>query len=404
MKLLSIIIGLLLVGCSNDITGIIQNDSSEVQHRIYDKVDTTRHDARSIRIMASEKRNPGSITVVDSGDEFTNLDNIKVSDNNRASINFTNGGSSELIKSHNFGFSIPSGATINGIEVAVERRSNPAKTIDSYMSIYSPTLGGETNASYEKGPTNYWPVADTVETYGGATDLWETTWTPSDINNSEFGPVFGAACKVTDSSVGEIDNIYVTIYYTESTTTIELAVNESFTVNDSTVVTRGQDLVQESITDSFTISDAVSVKHTVKRSLVESFTVSDFAGESSEQAAIRCVSSANDLSIRWQDVVSLVESWTRDFQLNKYADGHNSIYLRSVWRKQWNLLIYPNDVTKAFVTSLRTDTNNISLFPLYKYDKSTHYKTRVDNRAPLNYYSGEGDAETFLQVIFYEVA
>lgn len=123
---------------------------------------------------------------------------------------------------------------------------------------------------------------------------------------------------------------------------------------------------------------------------------------STSEYAIKIVSGTNDLSVRWEQVVNLVETWTRDYQVNKYADGHNSIYLLSAWRKTWKVIIYASDTARTFITALQSDTGVMALHPLYRYNQSTYYGVRVDNRAPLNYYGGDGDGETMLQAIFYE--
>jgi hypothetical protein len=36
------------------------------------------------------------------------------------------------------------------------------------------------------------PTSDTYVSYGGASNLWDTTWTPSEINDSNFGAFFQA--------------------------------------------------------------------------------------------------------------------------------------------------------------------------------------------------------------------
>lgn len=51
---------------------------------------------------------------------WVNPDNAKASDDVRAIMYY--GGSSHYLKATNFGFSIPAGATINGIVVEIEKR------------------------------------------------------------------------------------------------------------------------------------------------------------------------------------------------------------------------------------------------------------------------------------------
>ena len=64
-------------------------------------------------------------------------------------------------------------------------------------------------------------ITETVQTYGGPTDLWGTTWTDTDINGSGFGVstiVYisrpEGAEPATNPSISTVDQVYVTIYYT----------------------------------------------------------------------------------------------------------------------------------------------------------------------------------------------
>ncbi|MCT4561471.1 MAG: T9SS type A sorting domain-containing protein [Crocinitomicaceae bacterium] len=66
--------------------------------------------------------------------------------------------------------------------------------------------------------TDVWPLADAYESYGGATDLWGTSWTHTDINNADFG-----ASLVADVLEGtaQVDHYTITVY-TVSTLPIDL--------------------------------------------------------------------------------------------------------------------------------------------------------------------------------------
>ena len=62
-----------------------------------------------------------------------------------------------------------------------------------------------------------WTSAETAVTYGvGTTDLWGTTWTPSDINNANFGLVLSVlnATAIGSSYTASVDFIQITITYT----------------------------------------------------------------------------------------------------------------------------------------------------------------------------------------------
>lgn len=148
---------------------------------------------------------------------WSNPDNIKVSDNVYASaststVPFT----THYLKATNFGFSIPAGATINGILVEIERKmSGPSvSVIDSEIKIVkSDGSIGSTNKS--TGAT--WQTVESYSSFGGSSDLWGETWTSSDINSSNFGAVLSATVNLRTANV---DHIRITITYTEVSKTM----------------------------------------------------------------------------------------------------------------------------------------------------------------------------------------
>ena len=70
-----------------------------------------------------------------------------------------------------------------------------------------------------KAPTaTSWPTSDTYVSYGNSTDLWGTTWTLSDINNTNFGAALSAS---KHNGNLQVDHFRITVY-TTSTLPIEL--------------------------------------------------------------------------------------------------------------------------------------------------------------------------------------
>ena len=117
---------------------------------------------------------------------------------------------SHYLKATGFGFSIPSGAIVNGIKVEVERYSSNSNEIkDDYAKIVKEgTIQGNNNKS-----AAYWPTTPTYQTYGGASDLWGLTFSTAQINSSDFGFVIscGNMLRATDT---QIDHITISVYYT----------------------------------------------------------------------------------------------------------------------------------------------------------------------------------------------
>ena len=128
----------------------------------------------------------------------------------------TNGDISHYLKATNFGFSIPTGATINGIIVEVQRRAQVATITDSEVKIVKSNGSiGTTN----KATGTSWPGTEAYASYGSSSDLWDETWAATDINNSNFGMVIAAISGSTTAfNYAEIDHIRITVYYTTENT------------------------------------------------------------------------------------------------------------------------------------------------------------------------------------------
>lgn len=152
---------------------------------------------------------------------WTNPNNAKVSDNVYAVAASHITPTTHYLKATNFGFTIPVGATINGILAEFERKGSSASgsyNADSAIKIVkSDGIIGTTNKS--TGAT--WSETESYISFGGTTDLWGETWTYTDINDADFGVVISAILDVNDkyppTSVASVDHIRITVYYTEAT-------------------------------------------------------------------------------------------------------------------------------------------------------------------------------------------
>ena len=124
--------------------------------------------------------------------------------------------SANYLKATNFGFSIPDGATIDGIEVRVVRKQgvSVSDVSDNEIKIIKGGAISSTNLSSYAA----WATTDETVDFGGTTNLWGETWSASDINNSNFGvvisPELSAGYEGTASAY--VDNIQMRVYYTES--------------------------------------------------------------------------------------------------------------------------------------------------------------------------------------------
>ena len=116
------------------------------------------------------------------------------------------GGDTNYLAANNFNLTVPASAIIDGIEVAIEKRSLGGTIVDSRVRI----IKGGVIGAFEQADGATWPTTDTVVSYGGLGDLWGDTWTAADVN----APGFGVAISATDSlDSAIIDHITITVHY-----------------------------------------------------------------------------------------------------------------------------------------------------------------------------------------------
>lgn len=155
---------------------------------------------------------------------WTDMNGVRSAGGSRASASLSPiFDTSQNLVMTDFGFSIPAGATIDGIEVSVEHRQNGGafgsvlNLQDHVVKIGTSASGSAVLSSDNKARSEKWDNSDEVVTYGSSSDDWGTTWTPEDINHSTFGVVLSVksdAAIVTRNA--QIDHVTVTVTYTEA--------------------------------------------------------------------------------------------------------------------------------------------------------------------------------------------
>ncbi len=157
---------------------------------------------------------------------WSNTGNTSASDDSYATmVGFTGitGVYTNYLVVTNFGFSIPIGVTITGIIVQIERADPNSRTADHFISIVK---GGVISSTNKSTGASY-PSSDNYQTFGyilgNSGELWGETWTPADINSSNFGIAIAAKKTGTDgSAAGKIDHVQITVYYNFITLPLKL--------------------------------------------------------------------------------------------------------------------------------------------------------------------------------------
>lgn len=126
---------------------------------------------------------------------------------------------SGYLKASNFGFAIPTGSTINGIEMTYERAQQFQDGADVTESIVQLLQGG-TPGGTNKANTVVGSLPTTTltpVTYGGASDTWGRSWTAEQINASNFGVAISLllTCDEVNPAQAFVDYVSVTVHYTE---------------------------------------------------------------------------------------------------------------------------------------------------------------------------------------------
>lgn len=118
-----------------------------------------------------------------------------------------------------YGFSIPSGARIDGILAEINLKANaddPGNV--GYVADGAIRLmknGIVSGPDKARPQATHWATTLSYISYGSSTDLWGGAWNADEINNANFGLALGCFPVPTDGApIGSVDNVRLTVYYT----------------------------------------------------------------------------------------------------------------------------------------------------------------------------------------------
>ncbi len=141
---------------------------------------------------------------------WTNPGNVTAEDGVFATSAITSAGGTHWLKATNFGFSIPGGATINGITVEWKRK---ASVLFEITDAASRIVQGGTIGSTDEAAGGNWGTTLAYQTYGSGSDLWGLSWTAADINSSGFGAALAAQNSVPGAATCSVDYCRITVAY-----------------------------------------------------------------------------------------------------------------------------------------------------------------------------------------------
>lgn len=191
-----------------------------------------------------------------SGADWQSPSNAQDSDNNRTICDIAANTYGDWLRCTNFGFTtddIPTGATIIGIEVQIERQAENASYIRD-DAIYLRDSGGQTGDNKADTGTN-WPTSDATVTYGDSSDDWGTSISDSEVRASTFGidiSAFNTWFFFTPYEA-RIDHVQIRVHYSiQGTGTTEDSTTNN---NDGTLTGTSEVTGQIGMAQDFTGSE-----------------------------------------------------------------------------------------------------------------------------------------------------
>ncbi|MBN2437974.1 MAG: hypothetical protein JXL20_05165 [Deltaproteobacteria bacterium] len=154
-------------------------------------------------------------TVTDTGVFWNQEDFAKADDGNACSGQLEMSGTSGYIFFSNFGFDIPESATINGIQVTMERKDGTGVIKDGIVILAYPTWDATKGSNQSDSAT--WTVGSySTKTWGTTSSVWGySAITASIVNSSTFGVTFQCYNdSIATEPIAYIDYVRMTVTYT----------------------------------------------------------------------------------------------------------------------------------------------------------------------------------------------
>lgn len=136
----------------------------------------------------------GQGTMAYGGSSYTwsNPTYVALMDTSRATLLIVAAGYSNYVTASNFGFAIPAGSIINGIEVEIVQQWGAASYTYAHDQAVQLIKADGTLGGTNKATATEYLMVDAYQYYGGATDLWGETLTVTDVNDADFGVAYSA--------------------------------------------------------------------------------------------------------------------------------------------------------------------------------------------------------------------
>ena len=148
------------------------------------------------------------------GVAWTDPNNITASDDSKATVDLSIDAATEYLQARGFGFSVTGTDTVVGVQFDIECQDGVGSADLASVSSVKLVKAG-TQAGTDQSDSAFLPSGgDRVLTYGGATNMWGTTITPTDVNSATFGVDFSIGGSGFLGAPASVDYISCTVYTT----------------------------------------------------------------------------------------------------------------------------------------------------------------------------------------------
>jgi len=159
---------------------------------------------------STSAKTPSTVTTGGSGNAWSSLANVKAQDDVGATAaGCCSGDDSETLFTTGFGFAIPAAAEIRGVTVAIRAKAS-SQASDKQVKLAVAGAAAGNDLEYASYTTSF-----VTRTYGGATNTWGLSLTPSIVNAAGFGVALRTSKPAFQSGTAEIDVVTVTVHYCE---------------------------------------------------------------------------------------------------------------------------------------------------------------------------------------------
>ena len=140
---------------------------------------------------------------------WSNPGNIALDDGTRATAAGISSAVSHYLHAFNFNFSLPTSATVDGLEVRFQAHRTTTTFLSS-VSIFD--ANGNPTGTAINPSVDLTATVDTVFQYGGSSDLWGFFPTDATVEDSDFG--FGISATGAPNLTPNADFAEMKVYYT----------------------------------------------------------------------------------------------------------------------------------------------------------------------------------------------